>query len=309
MLGCPPRLFELEHFSRLLPHMEFEQLFSKPEYRGWVSMRNIDDSRFVGMVLPRVLMRLPYRCDGSRADGFIYDESIAAHGRRRLRVGQRRLRLRRRRRPLLRDLWLARRPARRPYRRHRRRPGRPPARSVLRHRPPGRRTALAARGGDRRAPRARVRRARLHPDLAARLHAPTSSSTAISRCTSPSATIAPPAAPTRGSRRCCSRSSAPRASPTISRSSCATRSAASRPPEEIEKQLERWLAQYCDIGDNASEEKKARYPLREAKVQVSEVPGKPGSYNGKFFLRPQFQLDEMSGSISLTTAIQVQQAS
>jgi type VI secretion system protein ImpC len=51
--------------------------------------------------------------------------------------------------------------------------------------------------------------------------------------------------------------------------------------------------------DSASQAVKAKNPLREAKVEVVDVPGKPGAYRAVCFLRPHFQLDELSVSLRL----------
>ena len=51
--------------------------------------------------------------------------------------------------------------------------------------------------------------------------------------------------------------------------------------------------------DLLSAEMKSRCPLREARVDVSEVPGKPGVYRAVAFLRPHFQLDELTVSLRL----------
>ena len=48
---------------------------------------------------------------------------------------------------------------------------------------------------------------------------------------------------------------------------------------------------------------KARCPLREARVDVSEVPGKPGVYRAVAFLRPHFQLDELTVSLRLVAEL------
>jgi type VI secretion system protein ImpC len=48
---------------------------------------------------------------------------------------------------------------------------------------------------------------------------------------------------------------------------------------------------------------KAQYPLREARIDVSEVPGKPGVYRAAAFLRPHFQLDELSVSLRLVAEL------
>jgi type VI secretion system protein ImpC len=51
--------------------------------------------------------------------------------------------------------------------------------------------------------------------------------------------------------------------------------------------------------DNVAAEVKARKPLREAKVEVVDVPGKPGAYRAVAYLKPHFQLDELSVSLRL----------
>ena len=71
----------------------------------------------------------------------------------------------------------------------------------------------------------------------------------------------------------------------------------------VEDFLNRWLMQYVLLDDNASQEQKAQYPLREASVQVSEVPGRPGVYRAVSFLRPHFQLDELSVSLRLVAEL------
>lgn len=67
--------------------------------------------------------------------------------------------------------------------------------------------------------------------------------------------------------------------------------------------LNRWLTQYVLLDDNASQAQKAQFPLREASVQVSEVPGRPGVYRAVSFLRPHFQLDELSVSLRLVAEL------
>ena len=71
----------------------------------------------------------------------------------------------------------------------------------------------------------------------------------------------------------------------------------------VEDFLNRWLTQYVLLDDNASQEQKAQFPLREASVQVSEVPGRPGVYRAVSFLRPHFQLDELSVSLRLVAEL------
>jgi type VI secretion system protein ImpC len=63
--------------------------------------------------------------------------------------------------------------------------------------------------------------------------------------------------------------------------------------------LNRWIANYVVLDDNAPASVKASKPLREARVEVMEVPGKPGAYRAVSFLRPHFQLDELTVSLRL----------
>jgi len=71
----------------------------------------------------------------------------------------------------------------------------------------------------------------------------------------------------------------------------------------VEDFLNRWISQYVTSDDNATQAVKAQYPLREASVQVSEVPGRPGVYRAVSFVRPHFQLDELSVSLRLVAEL------
>lgn len=73
--------------------------------------------------------------------------------------------------------------------------------------------------------------------------------------------------------------------------------------QNVQDYLNTWLAQYVLLDDSASQEAKAKYPLREAHVDVVEVPGKPGVYKAAAFLRPHFQLDELTISLRLVAEL------
>jgi len=72
---------------------------------------------------------------------------------------------------------------------------------------------------------------------------------------------------------------------------------------ECEYFLNRWITNYVTLDDNASPAFKAQKPLREARIEVSEVAGKPGVYRAVAFLRPHFQLDELSVSLRLVAEL------
>ena len=72
---------------------------------------------------------------------------------------------------------------------------------------------------------------------------------------------------------------------------------------DAERFLNRWITQYVTPDDNASPAMKAKCPLREAKIEVVDVPGKPGAYRAVAFLRPHFQLDELTVSLRLVAEL------
>jgi type VI secretion system protein ImpC len=71
----------------------------------------------------------------------------------------------------------------------------------------------------------------------------------------------------------------------------------------IEKFLSTWIADYVLLMDEAPQEVKAQYPLREAKIIVVDVPGKPGCYDSIIYLRPHFQMEELTVSLRLVARI------
>ena len=72
---------------------------------------------------------------------------------------------------------------------------------------------------------------------------------------------------------------------------------------DVEAQLSRWILNYINANPAAGQALKARYPLSDAKVTVSEIPGRPGSYNAIFWLRPWLQLEELTTSVRMVARI------
>lgn len=68
---------------------------------------------------------------------------------------------------------------------------------------------------------------------------------------------------------------------------------------EAQAFLNNWIANYVVANDDAPMSVKAQRPLREARVDVEEIPGKPGAYRAVAYLRPHFQLDELKVSMRL----------
>jgi type VI secretion system protein ImpC len=63
--------------------------------------------------------------------------------------------------------------------------------------------------------------------------------------------------------------------------------------------LNDWIADYVVANPDASATVKAKRPLSEARIDVTEIPGKPGAYRAVAFLKPHFQLDELGVSLRL----------
>ncbi|MEM1185701.1 MAG: type VI secretion system contractile sheath large subunit [Planctomycetota bacterium] len=73
---------------------------------------------------------------------------------------------------------------------------------------------------------------------------------------------------------------------------------------DMERWLNGWIQQYVEPDPaNASEEAKARRPLAAAEVNVQEVEGNPGYYSSQFYLRPHYQLEGLSVSLRLVSKL------
>ena len=74
--------------------------------------------------------------------------------------------------------------------------------------------------------------------------------------------------------------------------------------DDMAKWLNKWIMNYVD-GDpaNSSEHTKAQKPLAAAEVVVDEIPGNPGYYSSKFFLRPHYQLEGLTVSLRLVSKL------
>ncbi len=73
--------------------------------------------------------------------------------------------------------------------------------------------------------------------------------------------------------------------------------------DDCERWLNRWIQNYVNTNENAGPENKARYPLREARVEVREIAGRPGAYNAVAYMRPWLQLEELTTSLRMVARI------
>jgi type VI secretion system protein ImpC len=72
---------------------------------------------------------------------------------------------------------------------------------------------------------------------------------------------------------------------------------------DVESDLNRWIKNYVNANPVAGQENRAKYPLREAKIEVKEIPGQPGSYNAIAWLRPWLQFEELTTSLRMVARI------
>jgi len=299
--GIDPRFLELDSFAGLEMPIDVGRTFEQLDFLKWRQFRDTEDSRFVGLVLPRVLYRRAYGDEPGKTHGFDLREDTAAADRSGYLWGNPAFALAAVAvRSFAETSWLA-----------DVRGARPNAESG------GRVVGLPATGygtGRGETPRSvtdahitDVREKEL-ADLGfiPLCHTPGAAEAAF--YTTPSSqkprAYTDPVATANG-----------RLSAMLQYILCVSRFAhfvkvmirdkvgAFTSPEAVEDQLNKWLAGYVVANDSAPSETKAKYPLREGKAQVREIAGKPGSYQCTVYLRPHFQLDQVSAGIRLTTQL------
>ncbi|MFL5280309.1 MAG: type VI secretion system contractile sheath large subunit [Rhodopila sp.] len=73
--------------------------------------------------------------------------------------------------------------------------------------------------------------------------------------------------------------------------------------DDCERWLNRWIKNYVNANEQAGAESKAKYPLREARVEVRDIPGRPGAYNAIAYMRPWLQMEELTTSMRMVARI------
>ena len=74
-----PQFFGLENFSGLPNLKDLKSIFEGPQYTKWQSFRESEDARYVGLTLPRFLLRLPYGPDTQPVKAFNYQEDVSGN--------------------------------------------------------------------------------------------------------------------------------------------------------------------------------------------------------------------------------------
>ncbi len=300
--GADSNLFGLEDFTPLERGLNLERIFDQTEYLKWRAFRDTEDSRFVGLTMPRVLMRVPYEDDGSRADGFRFFEHVGGRDASKFLWGN--------------AAWAFGAVVVRAFGEcgwladirgvHRGEMGR-----GLVHDLPNPSFKTERPGVARRGSTDIIITDSIERELGEL------GFIALSQCKDTEFAVF------YGNQSLQKPKTYDRAGPTTNaRMSamlqymlCTSRFAhylkvlardkvgSFAEPRELEDLLTRWLMKYSTPDEHASQEVKAEFPLREGQVEVRELPGKPGSFGCIMHLLPHFQLDGLSASVRLTTEL------
>ncbi|WP_151174100.1 type VI secretion system contractile sheath large subunit [Pseudoalteromonas ruthenica] len=294
-------MFGVDNFSELGFHVDLSSQFEQIEYIKWRKLRNMEDARFLGIAVPRVLMRAPYVEDGQRSEGFKFREVInnpdednlwgnAAYpfaatlirafcnsgwfGQiRGMQPGQT-------------NQGVVTNLAQSPFETdlYQKQP-KPPVDLLITDRAE---KALSDSGFIPLSPlsksgnlvffsNASAQQPANYDSVAARINAKLSSMMQYILCVSRFAHYIK----VMGRDRI---------------GSYAT-------PQACERDLQSWINNYTTASDSASDEVRSRYPLSSARVNVKEHQAKPGHYYSVMQLQPHFQLDQMVSSIKLVTEL------
>jgi type VI secretion system ImpC/EvpB family protein len=300
--AAAPKLLQLDSFATLEQPLNLSATFDQVPYVRWRSLRERDDARFIGLTLPRVLMRLPYEDDGTRADGFRFREDVEAPDYRNY-------------------LW-----GNSAY----------AFAAVLIRAFGGSRWFADIRGMERDVEAGGVvTDLPVHSFATDRRGVATKASLEVRIGESQEQELAGmgliPLCHAQDTDYCVFYSNASlnkpkqydeptatanaRISAMLQYVMCASRFAhylkvlarnklgAFASSEEMQSYLNRWLSNYISPDEKASPTTKARYPLLEGRVEVRDTPGSPGAYRMIMHLLPHFQLDRLSASLRLVTRL------
>ena len=76
LTAAAPTLLGMDSWSELANPRDLTKIFQTPEYAAWRSLRESDDSRYIGLCMPRYLARLPYGEKTEPVDEFHFEEDV-----------------------------------------------------------------------------------------------------------------------------------------------------------------------------------------------------------------------------------------
>ena len=302
VVGMAPAMLGLDDFSRLGVPFDLEGVFRQPEYARWQSLREKPDARFLGITLPRVLMRCPYEDHGRRRDGFRYRECVEGPD-------------------LSRFLWA---PATFAF-------GGVVIRAFRQFRwfADIRGAPLDMLGGGlvsdlpihtfATEPHGVAARFPTDVSVSERQEMQLSELGFMPLCAIKNTELAvfySNASVQRPQRYDRAEATAnARLSSMLQYMLCVSRFShyikvmtrdrigSFKTADECQNYLSRWLISYVTRNENLPMEQLAAYPLRNAQIQVRELPGKPGEYFATIHLQPHFQLDQVETGLKLVTEL------
>lgn len=296
--SATPSLLGMDDFSALEHPTDLDRIFQQPKHRKWRSLREKPDSQFLGLTLPRILMRRPYRNDGSNQHRFVFEENVEGKDRRRYLWGT--------------SAWAL-------------------ATVVMRA------FAASGWFADIRGAERGVEGGGLVTGFDALSYGTDSDGVAARGSTEVSISDLReaelcrlgfiPLSQCKGTAYSVFYSNQTVHEPEVYDDSVATANArvsamlqyvlcCSRiahylklkardkigsvaSAQQIENELGMWLVDYVTPDEKASPAMKARFPLREAEVKVNEVLGEPGKFYLTIRLLPHYQLDQLSSAVTL----------
>ena len=296
--SATPSLLGIDDFSTLEHPTDLERIFQQPKHRKWRSLRQKPDSQFLGLTLPRVLMRRPYRNDGSSQHGFVFEENVEGKDRKRFLWGS--------------SAWALATVVMRAF-----------AASGWFADIRGAERGLEGGGlvtgfdavsfgtdadgvamrGSTEVSISDIREAELcrlgFIPLSQCKGTPYSvfySNQSVHETEVYDDTVATANARVSAMLQyvlCCSRIAH------YLKLKAREKVGSVSSPQQIENELGTWLVDYVTPDEKASPAMKARFPLREAEVRVNEVMGEPGHYSLIIRLLPHYQLDQLSSAVTL----------
>jgi type VI secretion system protein ImpC len=75
--AAAPTVMQMDSWSELANPRDLTKIFQTPEYAAWKSLRESEDSRYIGLAMPRFLARLPYGAKTEPVDEFAFEEDTA----------------------------------------------------------------------------------------------------------------------------------------------------------------------------------------------------------------------------------------
>ncbi|MEQ4542717.1 MAG: type VI secretion system contractile sheath large subunit, partial [Pantoea agglomerans] len=72
--GTAPEVMQMESWQELANPRDLTKIFQNTEYAAWRSLRESEDARYLGLVMPRFLARLPYGIRTNPVDSFDFEE-------------------------------------------------------------------------------------------------------------------------------------------------------------------------------------------------------------------------------------------